>query len=417
MPRSEHHPSALDRALASSRTVAIVGPVADLDVDTARAVLAAAAAHPRPHLALEPSDGRRWRYRSGIESAVLRRDDLATDDLGALLTRVRHEPGSPPLRALLCGDYVVVDYSHGIGDGQLGVALLAALAGTADPARSAVLASRLPRHALSSAVTRHLRAHPAAIREVARLRGEHKRVPDDGRPVTSVSRWRARTRSVSAYLPAAAVTELRAWAKVDAPGASTAAVTVALWLAALRAQGADVDEHVQILMNCRRYLDPRHAAAQGNFAVAMPVALPAGASPAELAGITRRVAESGWPLAVLVLAEAKAALRRGGSAPAGDQAEAGRYDAAGRIRPSVSDLGRLQMFDHVTWIDDGRPPQVLAYLEPDGPDAVTLLVSELDGVRTFTVTFCETVVDGDLIRAALERMCRDPIGLLGTTSP
>ncbi|BBY26477.1 hypothetical protein GCM10023114_22780 [Mycolicibacterium sediminis] len=401
----------MDLALTPSRTVAVVGPVAGLETSRATAVLAAAGALPQPHLAVEPRAGERaWRYRTDLAEHVVRRDDLPTDDLGALLTTVRRGADETrPLNALLCGDHLVVDYSHGVGDGQLGVYLLAALCGDVDEERSRILARGLPPRAVGSAAWRHFRARPAAIADVRRLRSENKVTTTGGRPTRTVDDWQAHNRTVTAYMPPATVTATRDWSRANAPGATSASLTVALWMAALRAQGAELDERVMILMNCRRYLDPSHALAQGNFAVAMPVVLPASGDPAEIAALVRRIFDSGWPIAVLLMAEAKARLGRGGTDPG---SAPGLADAGGRIRLSISDLGRLPMFDHVEWVPGGRPPQLAAYLEPDGPDAVTLLVSELAGGRTFTATFCDAAVDAGLVEGALKRMCDDPLGTL-----
>lgn len=403
--------SVLDRALTPSRTVAAVGPVRDLEVTRAAAVLAAAARHPAPHLALDPrADETRWHYRTDIDRQVTRRDDIPTADIGALLTSIRRETPRRPLGATLCGDYVTVDYSHGIGDGQLGTSLLAALSGDVGEQRCRTLALGLPEHAVRSAAWRHFRRHPRAVRDVAALRARHKADGAGQRPTKEIAGWQEHNLTLTGYMPPEAVGALRAWAKASTPGATTASVTVAHWMAALRDVGADVDDHVQILMNCRRYLDARHHPAQGNFAVAMPMLLPPSGSPAEIAALTRRVFDSGWPLTVLLAAEVKALLGRGGAV--GDATAPGRYDAAGRIRVSVSDLGRLTMFEHASWVPGGPPPQLAAYLEPDGPDAVTLLVSELAGGRTFTATFCAAVVDPDLVGRALHRMCTDPLATL-----
>lgn len=415
MPPSDrwYRSTVLDRALAPSRTVATVGPVAGLDVARARAVLAAAEAHPRARLALQPSPtDRKWASGKDISACVRRRDDLQTADLGALLTTVRHQPGPHgSLDAFLTGDHVVVDYSHGIGDGQLGVALLSALSGELDDARSGSLAQGLPPGTTRRAASRHFRAHPGAVRDIARLRAANK--PDAGdRPTRSIDGWQTHNRSATAYLPPAAVAEVRSWTKTNAPGATTASVTVALWRAALVAAGALIEDQFTVLMNCRRYLAPEFQQSQGNFAVAMPMRLPSSASPAEIAALVRRVYDSGWPLVVLLMAEAKSVIGKGetGQPPT-------TYDASGRIRLSISDLGRLSTFDHVTWAPGERPPQLGAYLEPDGPDAVTLLISELAGGRTFTATFCSAVVEPDLVDAALSRMCSDPLGTLLAAKP
>jgi len=90
-----------------------------------------------------------------------------------------------------------------------------------------------------------------------------------------------------------------------------------------------------------------------------------------------------------------------------------------RLRLAVSDLGRLSLFDDVPF-NDRRPPQLVAFLEPDGADAATLLVAELAGGRTLTASFCSQMIEADTMARVLKRMCDDPVGLLtaaGAGSP
>lgn len=419
MPQSDrahrYRPTALDRALASSRTVVTIGPLAHLDEHRVRAKLVSAlGATAAQRLALEPrTDDPVWQYRSDVEEPVVRRWEPAADDLGLLVTQIHDRPGPRgALELFVCGDYLIADYSHGIGDGLLGTTLLAVLSGDVDASQAATLTAELPPRAASHALLRHYRSRPGAIREFLRLRRNHKTRSDD-RSTTEqqdVRRTLAESelgkQSVTAYMAADKVTELRSWARTNAGDASTAAVTVALWMAALGATGVPVDERVMILVNCRRYLDPKYAAAQGNFAVGIPVLLPRPGTPQEINEVIRDVVDSGWPIAVLGMAEVKSAIKR--SAPV---APARSTDVGTRLRCAVSDLGRLPMFDHTEWLP-GRPPQLVAYLDPDGADAATLLVSELVGVRTFTVSFCSGMVDPGLIAEALDRMCADPVGTL-----
>ena len=83
-----------------------------------------------------------------------------------------------------------------------------------------------------------------------------------------------------------------------------------------------------------------------------------------------------------------------------------------RIRAAVSDVGKLRAYDAHPWVPGSRPPQLSAYLEPDGPDAVPLLVAELAGGQTFTASYCTQMVEPGIIESAVRRMCSDPIGLL-----
>ncbi len=417
MPPSDvaprYRPTALDRALATERTVAVVGPVAGLDEDRVtanlRAILAAAP-DARPALSPDPG-GRAWHYRSDLaERRIVRRDDLGTD-LGRLLTESGGQPVAPlgrgPLNVLISGDYLAVDYSHGIGDGQMGVTLLAALSVGADPARAGALARGLPRSAVWTALRRHYRAHPRAMRDFVQLRSRHRRAGDD-QPVGTrdVDLSHLDKQSRTAYMPPHCVAALRAWAREHADGASPASVTVASWMAALRAAGVAVDDRITVLVNCRRYLDPRHQLDQGNFAVALPLWIPRPQTPVVVHGAIRDVIDSGWPLAILGMAELKSVLAR----PGADEPNT-TVTVPDRLRIAVSDLGRLGMFGDTVW-GSGAPPQLAAYLEPAGPDAASLLVSELAGGRTFTASFCGAMVDPAVVARALDLMCDDPVAIL-----
>ena len=412
MPRSDrtarYSSTALDRALAPARTVVTVGPIEGLDVERVRAVLVAAESlSPAPRLALIPDAARRtWGYGSeSVHIAV--RPDVNTDDVADLVTAIRNRAGERrPVEVLVCGDYLVLDYSHGVGDGQFGVLGLAVLAG-GDASAANILADGLSSTAIWTALWRHYRSNPGALRDFWRLRKANKRfeVADagDGRRIEN---WEAAKCSVAAHLEAAKVDRLRAWAKETWPGATTASVTIALWLAALRAENVPFEEHVMILMNCRRYLGGEYRTIQGNFAVGIPVPIPDTASPSEIAELVRQVIDSGWPIAILGMAEVKSRVR-----PQVPGSPAGSVVVPNRLRLAVSDLGRLGMFDQLGF-RPGRPPQLSAYLEPDGADAATLLVDELAGGRTFTASFCSEMIEPAVIERALGRMCDDPVSLL-----
>ena len=415
MPRSDvaarYRPTALDRALAAERTVAVVGPVAGLDEDrvtaTLRAILAAA---PDARTALWPERGSRsWHYRAeGAECLVARRDDAT--DLSRLLTDIAGQPSDRgPLNVLICGEYLAVDYSHGMGDGLLGVTLLAAMSGAADPVLASTLARGLPRTAVWTALRRHYRAHPGAVRDFLQLRQRNRHagdVQDVGTRDIDLSNLGKQSRT--AYMPPPCVTELRTWAREHADGASPASVTVALWMAALRAAGVAVDDRITMLVNCRRYLDRSHQLDQGNFAVALPLWIPRPQTPTAINDAIRDVIDSGWPIAILGMAELKSSVAR----PGADERPP-TVTVPDRLRVAVSDLGRLGMFGHTDWAL-GAPPQVAAYLEPAGPDAASLLVSELAGGRTFTASFCGAMVDPAVVTRALDLMCDDPVATLQT---
>ncbi|MGB3770917.1 MAG: hypothetical protein WBA00_07230 [Rhodococcus sp. (in: high G+C Gram-positive bacteria)] len=417
MPPSEYPSTELDRTFAPAQTLAVIGPVVGLDEDAARAMLSAAEnASPTARIRLDARpDQRHWPYRSDIASgtAVSSRPDLATDDLGELMDRVRARSGKrAPVEIVLCGDYAVVHYSHGVGDGQLGVTLVGAAAGDPGFAMARSLAPSLPSDAIRSAVRRHFSANPSALRDFWRLRAHHKKRPDDAAsPTRELTNWEASKTTRAAYMSADRVAELRAWSAEHAPDATSASVSVALMVAALRAEGVDLDEHVMILFNCRRYLDEKHRAGHGNFAIGIPLLLPKAPSPGAVAAIMRQVIDSGWPIAVLALADVKATLKRHRVRPAPVVGE-NTITVSTRPRLAVSDLGNLRLYDHLNWRDDGRPRQMTAALEPDGPDGISILISQVQGARTYSASFVGAMIDPAVVERALARACSDPVSLL-----
>jgi hypothetical protein len=403
--------TALDRALASARTVVAIGPCEGLDEARIRDVLRAAESYGAESrfTVIPDAAATRWRYAHGVaDTALSSRPDLATDDLAALVNEVNNRTGPRgAFEVMICGDNLLLDYSHGVGDGQLGVLALAVLAG-GDAAQAPVIARGLSSRAVWSALWNHYRTHPAALRDFWRMRKANKRFDDSAAPQATrrIERWEDAKTSIAAHVEPAGVASHRAWAKENHPGATTASLTVAMWLAALETEGVRHDDRVMILMNCRRYLGEAYRTVQGNFAVGIPLPMPASRSPDEIADLTRRAIASGWPIAILGMAELKSLVHRP-RAPEATEA----VDVPDRLRLAVSDLGRLTMFDGQAW-KPGSSPQLSAFLEPDGPDAVTLLVDELAGGRTYTASFCDKMIDPAIIERALDRMCDGPADLL-----
>ncbi|MGB6180090.1 MAG: hypothetical protein WBF79_02480, partial [Rhodococcus sp. (in: high G+C Gram-positive bacteria)] len=171
------------------------------------------------------------------------------------------------------------------------------------------------------------------------------------------------------------------------------------------------DDHVMILFNCRRYLEEKHRAGHGNFAIGIPLLLPKAPSPGEVAAIMRQVIDSGWPIAVLALADVKATLKRHRVGPAPVAGE-NTVTVSTRPRLAVSDLGNLRLYDHLNWRDDGRPRQMAAALEPDGPEGISILISQVQGARTYSASFVGAMIDPAVVERALARACSDPVSLL-----
>ncbi|WP_415976637.1 hypothetical protein [Rhodococcus sp. 077-4] len=417
MPSSDrtYRSTALDRIFADTRIVTAVGPVRGLDVERTRRTLTAAEHVGRaPHVALEPrSDDRVWRYRSDIAGDNVFSSTDAIDDLGRTLTDIRNREGErAPLEVIVFDDHLAIDYSHGIGDGQIGVMMLAAFSDDADGTLVPGLAAGLAPSATWKALWRHYSRNPRALGNFRTLRTRHGAQSDAGAgALRRIENWEDAKVSRVGFMDRSHADELKRWTAENASQATAASVSIALWQAALRAENVDVDEHIMVLFNSRRYLDAAQQGSHGNFAVGIPLHIPRDTTPVEIATEMREVIESGWPIAVLGMSHLRdVASRIRPSAPSRDDRSV--VEVSEKLRLAVSDLGRVRVFDHFDWADDGRPPRMAASLEPDGADGCTMLIAEIAGGRTYTASFCSKMIEVDVIDAALRRLCEDPVALL-----
>ncbi|MFC7446465.1 hypothetical protein [Rhodococcus daqingensis] len=407
-----YRPTALDRALAGSRVVSVIGPVRDLRAEDVRAALSRLV-HTAPdgRVALNPDpNAAEWEYRPDlVEHAVAEVAPVGPDGIAGLLTEVRNRPGPRlPVEITVSGDYIVVDVSHALGDGLLIVLILTALANGPDTGGMDALAARaLPADGLRSGLWRHFRADPRRLRQVLRLRARHRALDGTPEEPIELGEWESTKRAVISRMPGEQIAALRAWGKEHEPGATTASLSAALYATALRDEGIECDDRMFVLMDCRRYLPEQQRLRNGNFAVGISLRFDARPQPRAIAEAVREVTESGWPIAAMGIGEVKSALRRPRSAAGAPVVTAQR-----RVRLAVSDMGRPAALEAVRWSDDGRPPVVIPYIDPDGPDAMTLCVLEVGGGRVVSASFHDSVIDRGRVQAALDRASADPVAVL-----
>ena len=289
-------------------------------------------------------------------------------------------------------------------------ALQAVLLDSAPPAVHAALARDAPAGSVRRAMADQILRHPRRLAEVRRLRADNARAEVVAEPTVVDPR---QIRTISATLPADGVTALRERVS-STEGASDASATVAIWVTALRRAGVTTDDVVQVLVDCRRYLRLGDAG-MGNLAIALPIRLTTPVTPTSVRERVRAATESAWPLAVLGLNATRARLQRGSPRPVDGSASPVRTST--RTRLSVSDIGRIPLYDGVLPDPPATQPQLGAGIDPDGPEALTLLVSEVGGARTFSATFHSDVLDLAAVHAALVDICRDPIAVLEASGP
>ena len=403
--------TAFDRVLATSRIVAAIGPIADLDTDRIRTRLTSGWT-PLSRLTVIPHpERRRWAHDMSRSPVVTEHPELADLNVGDMVTAIQNRRHSEPLRVLVCGRWLVVDYSHGVGDGVLGVTLLTQLTYPDELADLTVFEHQLPPAAAWLGLWRVLRENPRRMREIRALRAAvaHPPTPSADREIDD---WPSKLRTMTAVMPAEQVAAVSENLAMRGISASSATVSVALWHAAVARERCAVDERVMMLFNCRRYLGPRYAAAQGNFAVAVPVRVSGHTSPSEIFQQVRAIVRSGWPAVILGTSEIRGLLRR-----RRDSATGATAMVPERVRLSISDLGAPPAMVDVDWAPGAQAKILTSYLDPDGPDAISTLVSECDGTRVFSASFCEDFVSADFVRAALDRLITDPVALLADSVP
>lgn len=397
--------SILDRSLATSRTIGLTGPFADLDVERMSARLARAWTQ-ASRLTLVPDPyASSWAHDPHTPPPITEHHDLADLSPGQMMTRLRDRPGPrSPLEILVCGKWLAVEHSHGLGDGRLTLEVIAALAGRGEQPLRERCEHTLPRDAAWRALRSLVRERPQRIKDIVGLRSAN--APSEATaPDRTVEDWQAHRQTLTATMPSAQVGALREAMAATGIRMSSAAVTVALWRAAVERQGLSVDDRTQVLFDSRRYLDESLADTHGNFAVGIPLRFPPSATPVQVGERVRAATTSGWPAAILGVGEVRGKLRPPRPAPA----PAARTTVPDRLRLSVSDLGPLRMLDDLDWDPDAASHHLFAYVEPDGPDAVSTLVNDLAGRRNFSSSFCSAFVAPAVIESALDQLCTDPV--------
>lgn len=402
---SQHYrPSALDRSWASSRILEVIGPLHGLDSTALESVLTTIdTSTPTPRIGIEPLPARSlWPYRHGPRAWRVNAISSTDNDLGQALTELGHRSTErlPTEVFVLDDEYLAVEYPHSVGDGHYGLNLVVALLHS-----RGALGPDLPSRAVWPALREYFRSRPQRITQLHRLRKSQLHNPGpEPRSVHRTDNWQASRRVALGHLDRHRFTQLRDWVATHAPGTTRVGVMSALWCAALRANDIAVDDRATVLINCRRYLRTHQQGQLGNFAVGVPLRI-GSLGPLEITTLVRQVTDSGWPLAIIAMGELRARLRRN---TAGSDT-AGAPDS-GRLRLSVSDMGSLPL-DHLPWVP-GRPRQATAFLDLDGPDALTMLLSDVGEERTVSVSYCTATAPQEKIEAALDVMCSDPISLL-----
>ncbi|WP_460354296.1 hypothetical protein [Mycobacterium sp. ZZG] len=399
--------AALDVAHSRRRSAVVLGPVALPSADdlTAR-LLAMAEAGPASRIGLLPDTaGTRWRFcpdslRQAVSTTV--RDPVS--DPVELLSTLRQAHGDA-LRILAAGDYLAIDFSHGLGEVPLLDILVAVLLGAVDPGDDAVWNPY--RGALSPLVLAAVRAVGLAPGRLVPLWRQHRRnvaapappAPPDAPPVAPSATTRV------TLIDAETVKELRRQRDRVLPGVSMFAVQTCALTEAFTAAGFDVDPTVTAPFDVRRYL-PGTRSTLASFSAGLDFTLDRSAGPRGLHAEMTAAAQMARPVANLVAGTVKTRM----AMRAGHQQE-WEVPARPRLRLLHSSIGTVP--GHPWSFSDPADARILVASDPVSPCGVTVTSATVMGSLWLTAEFHGTVFDPERIGAALASVPDHARALLG----
>jgi hypothetical protein len=399
----------LDTVHSLRRSAVVVGPLTLPPHDRLAARLdAMTAAGPVARLCLQPSTaGSHWSCVTGADTP--RAYSLALPGVPApplvLLQTVR-ALDDRAVTVATAGDWLAIDFSHGLGEIPLIHTLLDVLFGITD-ARDSATWQRYARtrSPLGSAAAATFGANPARLAKL--LAAQRNRTvpvqrgvapPGPGTPFTPAPA----TRVIG--LGADEVGELRARRDRQLPGVSMVALfTCALWMSFERA-GIAVDDAVKIPFDVRRYLSGGRDTL-ASFSAGLDFVIDRNGGPARLQHEMTQAARTGRPVANLFVGTAKA--RRGS-----------RPDPAGvsvpnppRLQLLHSNLGSPQW--NGPWpFRSPRQACMLVASDPANPTGVTVTSVAVAENLWFTAEFHRSVFDPDAVSEALALLPRTVADLL-----
>lgn len=399
--------AALDVAHSHRRSTVVVGPLRLPPVAELNERFDAMARHGvSTRLSLEPSvTSSRWRLAASETPAVVETPPLPADgDPTELVARVRSAHDQRGVAIITAGDYLAIDFSHGLGEVFFIHSLLDSMLGANDPAHPATW-SRY-RHRLSPllvATARTFVGNPRRIADLAALQRNRTRPPappastEPPRPSTPT------TRSIG--LPADVVAGVRRYRDAALPGVSLVALfTHALW-SALAEAGVTMDPIVKVPFDARRYLPPGRDTL-ATFSAGLDFQIAGG--PAQLTAAMKQAAQSGRPVANLMLGTV--AARRRMWRRSGDQPRPGPAPIQ-LLHSNVGDIPRTDSWPFL----ERSGARLLVASDPADTNAITVTSATTLGNMWFTAEFHSSAMNPESVAAALrsvaERAASDSLAV------
>ncbi|MCV7183332.1 hypothetical protein [Mycolicibacterium murale] len=386
--------AALDVAHSRRRSIAIVGPfdlppVAMLD-DRFRAMAAHGAI---TRLPLHPSTtSTRWSVAPEGRAAVLETAPLGPgEDPAVLAARVRTTHDQHGMQIITAGDYLAIDFSHGLGEVLMINSLVDSLLGNADPTDPEMWARY--RHRLSPLLVAALRTFaldPRRALALAAARNDRPAVePATGPPASPAPT------TLAVGLPAETVARVRRYRDAQLPGVSLVSLfTHALWRA-LADAGVPMSTVVKLPFDARRYL-PEGRDTLATFSAGLDFRIEPTKGPAALQEAMTAAARSGRPVANLLIGTlmTRRELLRG----AGDEPAASPTGPIHLLHSSVGVLPRKGQWP----FRDPAQARMLVASDPADLNSITVTSVTTMNNLWFTAEFHRSAIDPAKVRAALD---------------
>lgn len=386
--------AALDVAHSHRRSTVVVGPLRLPTLAELNGRFDAMARHGvSTRLSLEPSiTSTRWRLGTGTTPAVVATPPLPPDgDPTSLVARVRSAHDQRGVAVITAGDYLAIDFSHGLGEVFFIHSLLDSLLGANDPADPATWSRyRHTMPPLLIATWRTFAKNPRKVVELVALQRNRVRPPEPEVDAAATPR-RPAPATCAVGLPADVVAGVRRYRDAALPGVSLVALfTHALWRT-LADTGVVMSPQVKVPFDARRYL-PRHRDTLATFSAGLDFEISGG--PAQLTAVMKQAARSGRPVANLVLGTvtARRRMRHGG-----DQDHGVPAGPLQLLHSNVGDIPRTEGWPFI----DRTQARLLVASDPADTNAITVTSATTLGNMWFTAEFHSTAVSPDLVAAAL----------------
>lgn len=399
----------LDTTHSRRRSAVVVGPLrlpepavlsARLDTMTA--------AGPVARLCLDPSPAStEWGHVAPaaaprLHSVVPLPDSMSPTDL----LRTVRGLDDRAVTVAAAGEWLAIDFSHGLGEIPLIHTLLDVLFGLTDAGDPSTWQRYARSHsALRRAALRTFGVNPVRLAKLLAGQGI-RRKPAPAPEVSPATGFVPAPTTRSIGLTAGQLAELRARRDAALPGVSMVALFTCALHVAFERVGLTVSDTVKIPFDVRRYL-PRGTDTLASFSAGLDFTLDRTGGPAALQKEMTRATRTGRPVANLLVGTAKA--RRAQSTPEPSPTVA----TTARLQLLHSNLGWAQWNGPWPFLDRRRACMLVAS-DPAEPAGVTVTSVGVTENLWFTAEFHRTVHATEAVEAALEMLPRTVADLTAT---